>query len=182
MIGELPKSLVVSGKEYPVRSDFRVALLIFQAYNDANLSGYEKMMVCVRCLFEEVPGDITSAIKMAIWFLDGGDVPKSSSNGPKLLDWEQDESLIFSAINKVAGTEVRAVKYMHWWTFLGLFNEIGEGVLFNVISLRVKKIKGKRLEKGEQEFYREHKEMIDLKPQYSDEEQIEIDRLKRLLE
>ena len=45
MIGILPESLEIDGVEYKIRSDYRVALLIFKAYNDNKLSDYEKSMI-----------------------------------------------------------------------------------------------------------------------------------------
>ena len=99
MIGELPKSLEIDNATYEINSDFRVALLIFQAFNDPELDQYCKALVCLKCLYKEVPANTEQAIKKAMWFLDGGDTPKSQ-NQRKILDWEQDESIIFPAINK----------------------------------------------------------------------------------
>ena len=185
MIGILPKSLTVNGVEYSIRSDFRVALLIFEAYSDPELNEYEQAEICLKCLYEnphDIPkSDISDALKKAIWFLDGGDMPKSKSSDKKMLDWSQDESIIFPAVNKVAGYETRTVEHLHWWSFLGLFNEIGEGLFSTVMSIRSKKSKGKKLEKWEQDFYQEHKEMVDIKTRYSDEEQFQIDKLNDLL-
>lgn len=181
MLGALPKSLEISGKSYTIRSDFRVALLIFEAFNDPNLSNYEKVRVCIECLFEEIPNDLEEAYKQAVWFLNGGEDSDGKSHNRKVFDWKQDEKMIFSAVNKTAGKEVRALEYLHWWTFLGYFSEIGEGLFSQVLNIRIKKSKGKKLEKYEQEFYREHKSMIDLKQAYSEEEQAEIDRLNKLL-
>ncbi len=185
MIGLLPTTLTVGGKQRAIRSDFRVALLIFQAYNDPELSEKERYKIMLECLFEdEIPNcDIQDALEKAIWFLDGGQPADISSNKPtaKVMDWEQDEQIIFSAVNKVAGSETRIKEYMHWWTFLGYFNEIGEGLLSTVISIRQKKAKGKKLEKHELEFYREHKDLINLKIKLTDEEQQEIDRINKLL-
>jgi len=70
---------------------------------------------------------------------------------------------------------------MHWWTFLGYFNEIGECLLSTVINIRQKKNKGKKLEKYEQEFYRANKSLIDIKTRYTPEEQAEKERLLKLL-
>lgn len=181
MIGILPKSLEIGGNQYEIRSDFRIALLIFEAFNDADLSDFEKIQVCLKCLYKEIPEDTETAYKQAIWFLDGGNIPKSPKNNRKVFDWKQDESLIFSAVNKSAGFETRSAGYVHWWTFLGYFSEIGEGLFSQVVNIRTKKSKGKKLEKWEREFYAEHKEMIDLKRPVSDEEQAEIDRLNALL-
>ena len=187
MIGRLPKSLNVNGIDRAIRSDFRVALLIFQAFNDQELSEQEKAWVMLDCLYVDLenipPEDYQSAHDQAVWFLDGG-IQEGETKyraSKKVLDWEQDEQIIFSAVNKVAGKETRAVDYMHWWTFLGYFNEIGEGLLSTVINIRQKKNKGKRLEKHEQEFYRENKTLIDIKTRLTPEEQAEKEYFEKLL-
>ena len=187
MIGRLPKELNVNGVDRAIRSDFRVALLIFQAFNDPELSDQEKAWVMLDCLYVDLenipPEDYQSAHEMAVWFLDGGMVHEDSNykKSKKIIDWEQDEQMIFSAVNKVAGKETRAVEYIHWWTFLGYFNEVGEGLLSTVISIRQKKNKGKKLEKYEQEFYRENKSLIDIKTRLTAEEQAEKEYLEKLL-
>lgn len=187
MIGRLPTKLNINGTDRAIRSDFRVALLIFQGYNDPELSDQERAMVTMECLYEDCKSipyeDYQEAYDRAIWFLDGGVVDENTNHqqSKKVMDWEQDEQIIFSAVNKVAGKETRAEEYMHWWTFLGLFNEIGEGLLSTVINIRQKKNKGKRLEKYEQEFYRDNKSLIDIKVRLSEEEQAEKEYLEKLL-
>jgi hypothetical protein len=188
MIGRLPTALNINGIDRAIRTDFRVALLIFQAYNDPELNDQEKARVMLECLYEDmwsIPAtDHQEAHDKAIWFLDGGKYQDSDSkyqSSKKIIDWEQDEQMIFSAVNKVAGKETRAVEYIHWWTFLGYFNEVGEGLLSTVISIRQKKNKGKKLEKYEQEFYRENKALIDIKTRLSAEEQAEKEYLEKLL-
>ena len=78
MIGKLPTTLNVNGIDRAIRSDFRVALLIFQAYNDPELSEQEKTLVMLDCLYEDLesipPADIEEACKQAVWFLDGGTI------------------------------------------------------------------------------------------------------------
>jgi hypothetical protein len=192
MIGYLPKQLNINGTDRAIRSDFRVALLIFQAYNDPELMEdefrHEKTITMLECMYENLdsmsPGDYREAAKQASWFLDGGNTTSSKSKNrqvKKIIDWEQDEQLIFSAVNKVAGLETRSVDYLHWWTFLGYFNEIGEGLFSSVINIRQKLNKHKRLEKYEQEFYKENRDLIDIKVKYTAAEQAEIDRLNELL-
>lgn len=189
MIGCLPRELNINGTDRAIRSDFRNALLIFQAFNDPELSDQEQAVVMLQCLYEDpesIPlDDIIEALKQASWFLDGGSsVDKNSKHqqAKKVMDWEQDERIIFSAVNKVAGYETRSINYIHWWTFLGYFNEIGEGLFTTVINIRQKKNKRKKLEKHEEEFYRENRHLIDIKVRYTAEEQAEIDRLNKLLQ
>ncbi len=86
------------------------------------------------------------------------------------MNWEQDAGLIIPAVNKVIGKEVRAIPYMHWWTFAGAYMEIGESLFSQVLSIRQKKQKHQKLEKWEQEFNQKNRSMIDLKKRYSKEE------------
>lgn len=174
MIGELPTSLEIGGKEYEIRADFRVVFSIFKAYNDPELSDDEKTMACLNCLYKEMPDDLIKATEKATWFLDGGDMPKSKQSPIKVMDWEYDQYIYFPCINKVAGYETREVDYLHWWSFLGLFNEIGEGLFSQVMNIRSKRAKGKKLEKYEKEFYNEHKELVDIKERLTSEEQAQL--------
>ena len=59
--------------------------------------------------------------------------------------------------------------------------EIHEGVFSQVLSLRQKKSKGKKLEKWEQEFWRSNRELCVLQHKLSKEEKEERDRLNALL-
>ena len=185
MIGLLPKALTVAGNQYPIRSDFRIALRILQAWNDPDLIEEEKAAVMLLCLYEIVPPQEQweEACKQAVWFLDGGPMvlERSPNRYGKVMDWEQDEPIIFAAVNKVAGCETRAQEYVHWWTFLGFYNEIGDSVYASVLSIRMKKRKNKKLEKYEEEFYRNNKSLIDLQKKRTKEEQEVLDELNRLL-
>ncbi|QHQ61392.1 hypothetical protein Ana3638_11920 [Anaerocolumna sedimenticola] len=185
MIGRLPDSLEVNGIQRNIRSDFRTALLIFQAYNDPEMTDWDKTIVMLDCLYEDFDSftqdDIQEAIEKGVYFLDGGKDFEEIKASRKVIDWEQDEQIIFPALNKVAGYEIRSKKYVHWWTVIGFFYEIGEGLFSNVLTIRQKLYSGKKLEKYEQEFYRNNKQLIDLKTRYTAEEQAEIDRLNKLL-
>ena len=166
MLGSLPLTLDVGGKSYRVRADFRSVLRIIAAFNDDELTDEEKVYVCLRQLykdFDRIPAEqYTEAYKQAVWFINcGQDQPER--NGPRVVDWEKDEQLIFPAVNKVAGQEVRAAQFMHWWTFMGCFQSIDrEDTYGYVLMLRQKKAKGKKLEKWEQEFWNNNREMCDL--------------------
>jgi hypothetical protein len=97
-----------------------------------------------------------------------------------VYDWNQDEQMIFAEINKVAGRETRLDEYMHFWTFIGLFQGIGEGLFCTVISIRQKLNKGKKLDKTEDEFYKRNKALIRLKPKLSQAEQEQYDFINEL--
>lgn len=183
MIGELPTSLEVGGIQYPIRTDFRIILNIFEAFNDDELNDVEKAYVCIKCMFVDyckIPQEhMQEAVEKAYWFCDGGDAPKQEPAKVKLLDWKHDENIIFPAINKVAGKEIREYPYMHWWTFLGLFGEVGEGLYSTVMSIRQKRAEGQKLEKWEKDFYKKNKNIIDI---HSEEDKEAVKETEAFLE
>lgn len=182
MIGVLPQSLIINEKKYPIQADYRVVLRIFEAFNASELNNYEKAYVCLKNLYIEPeripPIDLQEAVDKAFWFVGGGDMPKSEPSRIATLDWHHDESIIFPAVNKVAGCEVRSLPFLHWWTFLGYFGEIGEGLCSTVMNIRHKRADGKKLDKWEREFLRKHKELVIL---YTDEERKAINETEEFL-
>lgn len=162
MLGLLPKTLNVGGKNYKIRSDYRDIFRIISAFNDPELSNQEKVYVCMAKIyvdFESIPkDDFEAAYKAAISFIECNN--KNDRPNPKIIDWEKDEQLMFPAINKVAGYEVRAVPYLHWWTFLGYFQGIDrEDTWGFILTIRQKRAKHKKLEKYEQDFYNANPEL-----------------------
>lgn len=184
MIGALPRAIDLDGTMYPIRTDFRDILTILVAFSDPELRAEEKVFTCLYILYEDfssIPKSLMeTAYQKAVSFIDMGSEPKKGRS-PRLMDWEQDERLIFPAINKVAGFETRSREYLHWWTFMGYFMEISDGTYSQVLSLRNKKNQHKKLEKWEQEFWRRNKDICVLKPKVTEAEKKEKDRLNALL-
>lgn len=171
----LPTSLEVCGVEYEIRSDFRPALEICAAINSYELSDYERSEVALDILYPsfysgEMPqGHYNEALEQALWFLNcGGE--RSEKPSPKLVDWEQDFPHIITSINRVAGCEVRELPYLHWWTFVGYYNEIGDCLFSNIVSIRKKLKTGKALDKAEREWYRENRELVEFRRVYTPNE------------
>ena len=169
-VWNFPTSLDIGGVEYEIRTDYRVILDLLMALNDPELtdldnkmSAYMQSRVILEIMFpdcDNIPQEhIQEALDKVAEFIDMG--IGDDSKKPKTMDWEQDAPIIIPAINKVLNKEIRAEKYMHWWTFLGAYMEIGEGLFSNIIHIRHKKAKGKKLEKWEQDFYKENKSLID---------------------
>lgn len=182
----LPKSVIIGGIEYVIFSDFRDVLDIFEVLQDVNMPEQMRVRTALAVFydgFSTMPQkDWQEAITWMFRFLNGGEEDVDSGKiPPKRIDWQQDQPLIVADINRVSGCEVRALSYLHWWTFLSWFQSIGEGQLSAVVGIREKKRKGQKLEKWEQEFYSEHKGQIEFKKRYSVEELAERERLLRLL-
>ena len=193
MIGALPETLTVGGADYPIRTDYRNVLQVFEAFQDPELTQEEKWIVAIYLLFEDFSCDdevleaaqngfdVGEAMKQISWFISAGQPEKDVLEQPT-YNWTQDEQMIFSAVNKVAGRETRELEYLHWWTFLGYFNEVGEGTFSFVVGIRHKLNKGKKLEKHEKEFLSHNKELVKLEKPKTKEEQEQEDAYKALLE
>lgn len=169
---EFPTSLNIGGVDYEIRTDYRAVLDLLTALadpeltdSDPQMTAYMQSSVILQIMFpdcDNIPTEhIQEALEKVAEFIDMG--ISDDRRKPKTMDWEQDAPILIPAINKVLNCEIRAQKYMHWWTFLGAYMEIGESLFSNVIHIRQKKAKGKKLEKWEQDFYKENKSLIDFK-------------------
>lgn len=177
---EFPTSLNVGGIDYEIRTDYRAVLDLLAALNDPELkeadpqdTAYMQSRVIMEIMYpdcDNIPAEHwTEAIEKVCEFIDMGITDERKR--PKTMDWEQDAPIIIPAINKVLNCEIRAQKHIHWWTFMGAYMEIGESLFSNVVHIRQKKAKGKKLEKWEQEFYSENKSLIDFKQKSSRSEE-----------
>ena len=165
---ELPTTVTLNDTVYAIRNqgDYRMVLDCFQVLNDVELSETERILACIIIFYEQFNdiesvlslGDdtIKSLIDNAFLFFNCGQEHTSGETNYKTIDWETDSQLISSAVNKVANKEIRAEQYLHWWTFMGYFNAVGESALSTVVGIRSKIAKGKKLEKYEREFRRDN--------------------------
>lgn len=189
---DLPASLSVGGRDYKIRTDYRVILDILTAINDPEIFDLgmteeekkeEQALTMLQILyidFDSIPASLwNEAAEKACEFIDCG-IKDDKKTKPRLMDWEQDAPIIVPAVNKVCGRDIRAAEYMHWWTFLGYYMEIGESMLSTVVSIRDKKRRGKKLEKWEQEFYRNNKSIVDLKSKKEERSEEEKAALREL--
>lgn len=163
----LPKSLEINGREYEIRSDYRAMLDIMIACDDPELDDYERADAVLTIFYpafsEMPPEDYQEAINKCFWFMNGGkEGKKETKRKPRLVDWEKDFPLIVAPVNRIVGQEIRAVEYMHWWTFLAAFNEVGECLWQQVVKIRSYKAKGKPLDKSDKAWYNENKDLVDL--------------------
>ena len=145
-VWKLPKSVNVNGKEYRIRSDYRAVLDILCAINDpdivAGMSEEEKNLEIYTTIlaifyedFDNLPTeDWEEALKTAKEFIDCGF--KGDKKKPQLMDWKKDAKILIPAINKVAHEDIREKEYLHWWTFMGLFMEIGESLFSTITNIR----------------------------------------------
>lgn len=194
MFYDLPTSVEIGGAEWPIRSDFRAALDIVQVMGDPELDDGDRTQLSLEFFledwvevadigpvlhtWEEVAfgprGNLEEAIERLFWFIRGGK-EEDSARKPRLMDWEQDFQLIAPPVNRVLGFECREAPYLHWWSFLAAYYEIGDCLFAQVVSIRKKRALGKRLDKSDKAFAKENADIVNLKVRRTSSEEAVID-------
>ncbi len=166
----LPESVEVQGVTYPIRTDYRCILDIMTDISAPGVDDQERALALLIGLypdFDDMPPEHhEDAIQAGLHFIncDSGNEPHKA---PRLVDWEQDYGLIVSPINRVIGSEVRSIEYMHWWTFLAAYQEIGDCTFAQVVRIRDHLARRKKLDKSDQEWYRKNRHLVDFKRKYT---------------
>ena len=181
MMWDLPTTVEIDGVSHKIRNncDYRVVLDVIAALTDEELNDTERV-ACGLKIFYADAGEIQNVEAAIIEMLRiinlGEEVSGEEEEKPKVMDWEHDFNHIAPPISRVLGYSVRDSKrYTHWYDFLGAYSEIGECTFSTIVSIRQKKLKGKKLEDWEREFYRENKKMVDLPYKLTSEEREWLD-------
>lgn len=183
-----PTFVEICGKRYDIRNrcDYRVVLDATKALEDKEEEN-DFRLYCALYIFYQNPEKLPNifllsdekeakilneAIEKMMCIINLGEPIKKEKNPqPKVVDWSRDFKNIAAPLSHILGYSVRDENsYTHWYDFAASFSEIKECYWSEIVKIRMKRIKGKPLDKSEQEFYREHKEDIDLPVELSDEE------------
>ncbi len=179
---ELPRKIALGGKDYEINGDFRDVLEIFSYFDDPDLPPFLQWEIALALFYREPVPEVLQqeAMEQLCRFIRCGAQEPETPAKP-LISWQQDAPLIVADVNKVAGQEIRALPFLHWWTFMAYFNAVGEGQLSALLSIRDKLSRRQKLEDWEKTYYREHRHQVDIKPRYSTREQRQKDRLEQML-
>lgn len=178
----LPIAVEIGDIEYPIRNkcDYRVVLDVIAALNDDELNMENRLKCALFIFYEDLTDckDLETAVREMMKIINNGEdeTEQEQPQKPQIMDWQHDFKQLAPPISRVLGYSVReASRYTHWYDFIGAYMEIGECTFSNIVSIRNKKLKGKKLEAWEQEFYRENKKMVDLPQKLTDEEKELLD-------
>lgn len=170
----LPTELVVAGKRFAIRSDFRAVLDALDALQDTALPEQARCLAFLQIFYpdwQHLP-DANEALRLAMEFVNlGQPVPSDQPHRPALVHWDTDVQLIAPAVDKVLGYSCRQCAYLHWWDFVGAFQNIGDGLFAQVVRIRSKRIRGQKLDAAEKRFLRENPDLIGPKTQTTPEEE-----------
>ena len=178
-----PLSVNIDGEEYKIKNqcDYRNVLNIMVLYEDANFSLETKTQVAFEMFYENYKSikNKQKAVLEMIRVLNGlreDEVERVSNSKepekPRIMSWKQDFSLIAPEISKTLGYNIQEPgRYTHWWSFTSAYMAINSECAWSTfLSIRKKRIYGKKLEKWEEEIYRDNRKRIDLEIPLTDEE------------
>jgi hypothetical protein len=162
----LPEAIRVNEKIYEINSDFRDCLRIIMAFEDNDLTGFEKQLVLLSNLYKELPPeeDAKEAAEKAVRFLNGGEEEGEGSmtSNLRLFSFTKDARFVFSAFQQTHGIDLQHTQYLHWWQFLTLFMDLGADTMFcNLVGLR-KRVKTGKASKEERRVAREMGDIFDV--------------------
>lgn len=183
MTWDLPIQVQIGDKTFDIRNkcDYRVVLDVMSALNDDDLRPEQKIEVALRIFYQDffelediARIDFQNAVSEMMTIINCGDNAEEpiQKNKPRLMDWEQDFKWIAPPVSRILGYDVRSPQFTHWYTFIGAYMEIGDCTFNTIVTIRSKRAKGERLEKWELNYFREHRQDIELKRKITTEEEM----------
>ncbi len=185
---DLPTFVNINGKEFHIRKDgdFRMVLDCFRALNDLELDREERIISSLIIFYQDLNcvEDVSECecigelAKEMMKFFNCGRDDDTRKSSYRLIDWDKDSNLICSAINKVAGKEIRAEQYIHWWTFVGYYMSIGSSPLSTIVGIRNKIVRQEKLEKHEKQFRYENPQYFNMNYKSLEEQELDAEMMK----
>ncbi|MCL2517924.1 MAG: bacteriophage Gp15 family protein [Oscillospiraceae bacterium] len=138
LIDILPESVLISGKQIPINTDFRIGIMFEQLILDDGVDFEEK----ISCALEMYYGvaeltDLNEAVERMSWFYKCGTEEDErklkymkenniKSKNKRVYDFGQDAFLIYAAFYSQYGTDLQDIENLHWWKFCALFRGLDE--------------------------------------------------------
>ncbi len=175
---KLPISVLINGREYSIRSNFRTMIRFEQLMQDAEVSDQNKSLLALNMFYPEIPDDVEKAVEKMLWFYrcDKQDnlysqkaKKKRSRYADRIYDFDFDDEYIFAAFMSQYHMDLHRVRYLHWWKFKAMFDALSEDTLF-VRIMEYRAVELDKVPKEKRAFYKRMKMLYAL-PLPKDEEQ-----------
>ena len=133
LLDDLPETVTVNGKEYPIASDFRIGIIFEKILHDDELDNEQIVYTALNLYYiDERPDSIADALDGIMYFYSCGakkkdqeKTPKAQSiNQPRIYDFDYDADYIFAAFLTQYGIDLNELDYLHWWKFQALFKSL----------------------------------------------------------
>ena len=130
LIDPLPDTIEASGRSTPIRTDFKIGIMMDALIRDKNLSGKETVRAMLNLYLEKLPEDVPQAIDGILDFFACGKAKKrgdesGSSAKRNAFSYEYDAGHIAAAFIAQYGIDLFECD-MHWHKFIALFKALTE--------------------------------------------------------
>jgi len=185
LIDTLPEEVEINNKAYEVNFDFRTLILINLLLCDMTVDEDFKVKQSIKLFYPVIPLDKNIAISNLAWFNRCGkeiELKKTkktkSATGKRILDYEKDADLIYSAFMSQYRLDLQDIEQLHWWKFQSLLNGLNEdNRLCEIMKYRSMDL-SKIQDKEQKKFYKEMQELYSLDDGFTLEEIEEIEEEK----
>lgn len=164
---KLPTKIKVNNNIYDINYDYHTIINILEAYEDKELTQFEKYYITIKNLYkEEVPEeDYVEALNQAFKFINCGveDDKNDNKKETRIYSFTQDANYIFSGITSTHHIDLEKDSNMHWWKFNALFMDMSPECLFGELIYYRKRLSEGKLTKEEKNNYKKIKNIVDLK-------------------
>lgn len=150
----LPITLKIDGTEYPIETDFRFWVNVYQIITSAKSN--EQKAAELESILNSLglPLSSSSVDALAEFFVCGSKGGKGEASQP-IFDFEKDSEYIFSAFLTAYNIDLTVDK-LHWFKFMALFKSLPDDCqMCKIMHYRAVKIND--VPKSQQKFYREMK-------------------------
>lgn len=171
-----PTTVAVSGKTYPINTDYRVGIKFEQLMMDDEITPEEKLLKAKQMYFGNCippPSSDVETTDRLIWFYRCGkdEKAKSDKSHERVYDFEYDDKWIFAAFKEQYNIDLTNAN-MHWWTFRALFDALSEDTEFvKIMGYRAMKI-GSKMSTSQKRFYQKMKRLHKLPVSKAEEKRI----------
>jgi len=142
---------------YRIRTDFRESIKFELLMQDTQINKEDKITQAINLYYYDISKitDIQKAVKEILYFFACGKMNKvddkktenSDNKTKQIYSYEFDAEYIYSAFLQQYKIDLNSIKYMHWWKFKALMENLSEDTQFVKImgyrALDISKIKDK---------------------------------------
>ncbi|MBR2916391.1 MAG: hypothetical protein IKC07_02160 [Clostridia bacterium] len=135
-----PTSLLISGREYKIRTDFRIWIKISEIFSNMDLHPADKIIKIFSLIFttDALPSSIDDAIKSIGEFLSpfsSMEEEKGERGGKASFSFSHDGGLIYAAFLSQYGIDLTSA-HLHWWRFLALLFSLEDCKFTEIVKIR----------------------------------------------
>lgn len=163
-----------------IRTDYRIGVQIQLCLSDPELTDSEKTGTALHLLYGNGVPDIQTAIDGLSWFMSGGNPSALGGDVDEAptYSFDIDSARIVSAFRKTFGIDISRER-LHWFEFLAMMGDLNGTAFTSVIDIRT--TDESEIDKKKRAEFVRMKKRFALSPQYTEEEQAEIDEFMRRL-